>query len=138
MNRSAASFLATLAATCASATAMAQAFPAKPIHVTISVPAGGAADVILRMAGPEIQKQLGQPLVLENQPAMSGVLAAEKVAKQPADGYNLFFTTPSSQITVRFVSKNVRYDPEKDFTPVTAFVEPVSTLVVHQIGRAHV
>jgi tripartite-type tricarboxylate transporter receptor subunit TctC len=99
--------------------------------VTISIPAGGAADVILRIVAPEIQKNLGQPLVLENQPAMSGVIAAEKIAKMPGDGYNLFFTTPSSQITVRFMSKNVRYDPEKDFTPITAFVEPVSTLVVH-------
>ena len=111
--------------------ASAQSFPSKPVHVIISIPAGGAADVILRMAGPEIQKNLGQPLVLENQPAMSGVIAAEKVVKMPADGYNLFFTTPSSMITVKFLSKNVRYDPEKDFTPVTAFVEPVSTLVVH-------
>jgi tripartite-type tricarboxylate transporter receptor subunit TctC len=113
------------------ALAAAQAFPNKPVHVTISIPAGGAADVILRVVAPEIQKNLGQPLVLENQPAMSGVIAAEKVAKLPPDGYNIFFTTPSSQITVKFISKNVRYDPEKDFTPITAFVEPVSTLVVH-------
>jgi len=111
--------------------AAAQAFPSKPVHTIISIPAGGAADVILRIAAPEIQKNLGQPLVLENRPAMAGVIAAEQVAKSPADGYTIFFTTPSSQITVKFVSKNVRYDPEKDFTPITAFVEPVSTLVVH-------
>ncbi len=111
--------------------AAAQAFPAKPVHIIISIPAGGAADVILRVVAPKIQENLGQPLVLENRPAMSGVLAAEQVSKMAPDGYSLFFTTPSSQITVKFISKNVRYDPEKDFTPITAFVEPVSTLVVH-------
>jgi len=111
--------------------AQAQAFPAKPVHVLIGIPAGGAADVILRVAAPKIQDYLGQPLVLENRPSMAGVLAAEQVAKSAPDGYNLVFTTPSSQITVKFMSKNVRYDPEKDFTPITAFVEPVTTLVVH-------
>jgi tripartite-type tricarboxylate transporter receptor subunit TctC len=111
--------------------AAAQSFPSKPVHVIISIPAGGAADVILRVVAPEIQKNLGQPLVLENRPAMAGVLAAEAVSKMAPDGYNIFFTTPSSQITVKFISRNVRYDPEKDFTPITAFVEPVSTLVVH-------
>ncbi|MCC6472490.1 MAG: tripartite tricarboxylate transporter substrate binding protein, partial [Burkholderiales bacterium] len=110
--------------------APAQAFPARPVHVTITIPAGGAADVILRVAAPKINEGLGQPLVLENKPAMSGVLASEQLVKMAPEGYNLLFTTPSSQITVKFLSKNVRYDPEKDFTPITAFVEPVSTLVV--------
>lgn len=111
--------------------ASGQTYPVKPVHVVVTVPAGGAADVTLRLTAPKIQEYLGQPLVLENRPAMSGVLAAEQLAKTAPDGYNLMFTTPSSVITVRFVSKNVRYDPERDFTPVTAFVEPVSTLVVH-------
>ena len=109
----------------------AQTFPAKPVRVIITIPAGGAADVILRMVGPRIAEGLGQPLILENRPAMSGVLASEQVAQMAPDGYNLLFTTPSSQITVKFLSKNVRYDGEKDFTPITAFVEPVSTFVVH-------
>jgi tripartite-type tricarboxylate transporter receptor subunit TctC len=126
------SLLAAAVGAAFSAAAAAQApFPNKPVHVIVTIPAGGAADVILRIAAPEIQKNLGQPLVLENRPAMSGVIAAEQVAKAPGDGYTLLFTTPSSQITVKFISKNVRYDPEKDFTPITAFVEPVSTLVVH-------
>ena len=114
-----------------SAICQAQTFPAKPVRVIVTIPAGGAADVILRMVGPRIAEGLGQPLILENRPAMSGVLASEQVAQMAPDGYNLLFTTPSSQITVKFLSKNVRYDGEKDFTPITAFVEPVSTLVVH-------
>jgi len=109
----------------------AQTFPSKPVRVIITIPAGGAADVILRMVGPRIAEGLGQPLILENRPAMSGVLASEQLAQMAPDGYNLLFTTPSSQITVKFLSKNVRYDGEKDFTPITAFVEPVSTFVVH-------
>jgi tripartite-type tricarboxylate transporter receptor subunit TctC len=113
------------------APAMAQTFPSKPVRVIVTIPAGGAADVILRMVSPRIAEGLGQPMVLENRPAMAGVLASEQVAAMPPDGYNLLFTTPSSQITVKFLSKNVRYDGEKDFTPITAFVEPVSTLVAH-------
>ena len=96
-----------------------------------TIPAGGAADVILRMVGPRIAEGLGQPLVIENRPAMAGVLASEQVAQMPPDGYNLLFTTPSSQITVKFLSKNVRYDGEKDFTPITMVVEPATFLVVH-------
>lgn len=122
---------ACLAAVLVLGTAQAQNFPSKPIHVLIGIPAGGAADVILRIAAPKIQENLGQPLVLENRPSMSGVLAAEQIAKAAPDGYNLLFATPSSQITVKYVSKNVRYDPQKDFTPICAFVEPVSTLVVN-------
>ena len=110
--------------------ATAQNFPAKPVRVIITIPPGGAADVILRMVGPRISEGLGQPLILENRPAMAGVLASEQVAQMPPDGYNLLFTTPSSQITVKLLSKNVRSDGEQDFTPITAFVEPVSTLVV--------
>ncbi len=120
-----------IAALFAAGGARAQAFPSKPIHVLIGIPAGGAADVILRITAPKIQESLGQPLVMENRPSMSGVLAAEQIAKAAPDGYNLLFATPSSQITVKYVSKQVRYDPQKDFTPICAFVEPVSTLVVH-------
>ena len=120
-----------LAATLLPGLAFAQAYPVKPVRVIVTIPGGGAADVILRTVAPKIGENLGQPLVVENRAAMSGVLAAEAVARMEADGYNLLFTTPSSQITVKFISKNVRYDPEKDFTPITAFVDPVSTLVVH-------
>ena len=109
----------------------AQSFPAKPVRVITTIPAGGAADVILRMLGPRIAEGLGQPLIVENCPAMAGVLASEQVSQMAPDGYSLLFTTPSSQITVKFLSKNVRYDGEKDFTPITAFVEPVSTLVIN-------
>jgi len=122
---------AILAAFVSAGGAHAQSFPSKPVHVLIGIPAGGAADVILRIAAPKIQENLGQPLVMENRPSMSGVLAAEQIAKAAPDGYNLLFATPSSQITVKYVSKNVRYDPQKDFTPICAFVEPVSTLVVN-------
>jgi tripartite-type tricarboxylate transporter receptor subunit TctC len=111
--------------------AQSQEFPNKPVHVIVTIPAGGAADVVLRMVSPKIGEGLGQPLILENRPAMSGVLASEQVARMAPDGYNLLYTTPSSQVTAKFLQKNVRYDPEKDFTPIVAFVEPVSTLVVH-------
>jgi tripartite-type tricarboxylate transporter receptor subunit TctC len=120
------------AAMCAlPALAMAQAYPVKPVRVIVTVPAGGAADVIMRLVAPKAGEHLGQPIIVENRTSMSGVLASEQVSQMAPDGYNLLFTTPSSQITVKFLSKNVRYDAEKDFTPITAFVDPVSTLVVH-------
>jgi tripartite-type tricarboxylate transporter receptor subunit TctC len=108
----------------------AQQWPAKPIRVVVTVPAGGAADVVMRLVGPKMSGALGQPVVVENSPGMYGSIAADRVARAAPDGYNLLFTTPSSQIVIYFLRKEVPYKPA-DFTPITAAVETVTTLVAN-------
>ena len=110
--------------------APAQSYPVKPIRMTVTVPAGGAADVCARMLTPKMGESLGQPIVVENNAGMFGSIAAERVSRSAPDGYNLLFTTPSSTIVIFFQKKVVPYKLS-DFTPITAAVETVTTIVVN-------
>ena len=91
-------------------------YPAKPIHVVVPSPPGGPPDLIIRMLAPKMS--LGQPLVVENRAGAGGIVGTAYVAKQPADGYTLLFTTASHVNTPPF-NDNVPFDPVKDFAHVT-------------------
>jgi tripartite-type tricarboxylate transporter receptor subunit TctC len=91
-------------------------YPAKPIHVVVPSPPGGPPDLIIRMLAPKMN--LGQPLVVENRAGAGGIVGTAYVAKQPADGYTLLFTTASHVNTPPF-NDNVPFDPVKDFAHVT-------------------
>lgn len=127
-------FLSALAASFAAALsagpAFAQAWPSKPIRVMVTVPPGGAADVVARLAAPKMGDALGQPLLIENSAGQFGTIAAARVARSAADGHTLMFTTPSSQILAHFTIREVPYTIA-DHTPVTAAVETVSALAVN-------
>src|SRR3954449_2679002 len=96
--------------------ALAQAWPAKPIHVIVPSPPGGPPDLIIRMLQPKMN--LGQPLVIENRGGAGGIVGTTFVAKQPPDGYTWLFTTASHVNTPPF-NENVPFDPVKDFSHVT-------------------
>jgi tripartite-type tricarboxylate transporter receptor subunit TctC len=98
------------------ASAHAQHWPAKPIHVVVPSPPGGPPDLIIRMLAPKMN--LGQPLIIENRAGAGGIVGTTYVSKQPADGYTWLFTTASHVNTPPF-NENVPFDPVKDFTHVT-------------------
>src|SRR5438270_12295334 len=75
------------------ASAMAQAYPTQPIKVLIGFGPGSAADILARLVGKQMEVSLGQPIVVENRPATSSMIAAEAVARAPADGYTLSMAT---------------------------------------------
>lgn len=108
----------------------AQNYPTKPVRVMVTVPAGGAADVVARLVAPKMGDALGQPLLIENSAGQFGTIAAARVARSTPDGHTLMFTTPSSQILAHFTIKEVPYTLA-DHTPVSAAVETVSALAVH-------
>lgn len=95
----------------------AQDYPNKPIRMVIPYTPGGSIDTVGRLVADQLQRQLGQPIVIENIPGASGLLGTMQVRKAKADGYTLLFNA-SSQTYLPLVMNKKTYDPQRDFTPV--------------------
>ena len=110
--------------------AAAQAYPSKPIRIIVPFGAGSGADGNSRFYGELVSRAFGQPVVVENRPGGSGVIAAMVAKGAPADGYTLFCGS-NSPITVNpVVMKDLPYDPIKDFRGVFLFgITPVALVV---------
>jgi tripartite-type tricarboxylate transporter receptor subunit TctC len=93
------------------AAASAAEFPDHPIRVIVSVPAGGGVDTVTRIVTDKMRATLGQPLVVENKPGVSGSLAAETVFKAEPDGYTLLASQPAPITTAPFLYKSLNYTP---------------------------
>jgi tripartite-type tricarboxylate transporter receptor subunit TctC len=98
-------------------TATGQSFPSKPIRVLVGFSAGGAPDIIARVLGVRLQEGLGQPIVVENKPGASSNIAADAVAKSPADGYTLMMGNVSLTISAHATPKPP-LDVAQDLDPV--------------------
>lgn len=111
--------------------ASAQAFPVKPVKMVIPYPAGGLTDVIGRAAATEITKLWGQQLIIENRPGGNQIIAAEFVARSPADGYTILMLDKSALAINPILFSKLPYDPYKDFAPVLNLVKTPDVLVAH-------
>ncbi len=98
--------------------AMAQSFPAKPITIVVSVPAGGTIDAIARLVAKDMGDALGQQVVVDNRAGANGNIAAEYVRRAPADGHTLLMLASSTLTLGPYVMDKVPFDPLKDFAPV--------------------
>jgi tripartite-type tricarboxylate transporter receptor subunit TctC len=97
----------------------AQDFPTKPVRIVIGYAAGGGNDIIVRVMQPKLTEGLGQPVIVENRPGAQGIIAAELVARQPADGYTLLMG-PSGPMTINPATySKLPYSPTKDFAPIS-------------------
>src|SRR3954465_3996299 len=103
---------------CSSAFAQTD-FPSRPIRLVVTVPPGGAADLIARLVGGKLSESLGQPVVVENKAGRGGTTAPEPVAKAPADGYTLLQNSITTHGIGPHLFDKLPYDPVKDFTPVS-------------------
>ncbi len=112
--------------------ASAQDYPNRPLRLIVPFAPGGGADIVARIVAGPLAKRLGQPVVVENKPGSGGTVGADLVAKSPADGYTLLYTTPGPQITNPFLMAKLPYDPEKDLVPVSEVAVVPSVLVVHK------
>ena len=99
------------------ANAQQQAYPTKPIRMIVPYTPGGSIDTVGRLVAEEMQKILGQSIVVDNKPGASGMIGANEAARAPADGYTLLFNA-SSQVYMPLVVAKKTYDAEKDFTPI--------------------
>ena len=135
VSRRAAAVLCALAALqYSSASAQSDNYPSKPIRLILGFPAGGPTDVVARIIGQRMTETLRQPVVIDNRPGAAGNLAADAVARAPADGYTLLSNTSSITISP-WVYAKVNFDPVKDFAPVLLTAEMPLVLLVHPTLR---
>ena len=99
--------------------AFAQSYPAKPLRMVVGFTPGGAADFVARAFQEQLGRALGQPVVVENKPGAGSSIAAEFVAKSPADGYTFLIASPSSILVNPLISPKAGFEPMKDLVPVS-------------------
>lgn len=124
-------FLATLSF---SGFAQNAAFPTKPVRIVVGFPPGGGADVVARTVANKFSETLGQPGVVDNRAGASGNIAADFVARSPADGYTLYLATASNGINAAAAvtgSMNLGYDIQKDLRPIVMLVRNQNVLVAN-------
>ena len=115
----------------ASGTALAQAWPSKPIRIIVPYPPGGTSDILARAVGQKMSETYGQAVVVENKPGATGNIGADLVAKSPADGYTLLLADIGSLAIAPSVVAALPFDPVKDFAPVIMVAYSPHLLVVH-------
>jgi tripartite-type tricarboxylate transporter receptor subunit TctC len=108
----------------------AQDYPTGPINVLIPYAAGGGTDNLVRMIEPKVNEQLGNRIIIENRGGGGGIIGAEVVARQPADGYHVLITD-GAFVTSPAVRAEMPYDTLNDFIPVIGLAEGASVLLVH-------
>jgi tripartite-type tricarboxylate transporter receptor subunit TctC len=111
--------------------AAAETWPSRPIRMIVSVGTGGATDSLTRRLAERLSRSLGQPVIVENQPAASGMIAAHTVAHAAPDGYTLLVGTNTTHAGNASFIKNLTYDPINDFEPVALMATAALVLCVN-------
>ena len=106
------------------------AFPDKPIRMVLPFPPGGPTDLVARVLAQKMSDQMGQQVVIDNKPGANGNIAAELVAKAPADGYTVLYNTSSIALSATLYKK-LNYDVKTDFSPVALTAVIPLALMVH-------
>ena len=111
--------------------APAQAFPAKPIRVLSTFPAGGVADGAMRLIGQKMSESMRQPVIVEALPGAGGVIAAQSLVRAAPDGYTILHSAPTTLVATPYLLKNPPYDPLKDFTYITHLTDATTCILVN-------
>ncbi|MFM9971235.1 MAG: Bug family tripartite tricarboxylate transporter substrate binding protein [Burkholderiales bacterium] len=114
----------------ASQQAMAQAYPNKPLRIVVTAAAGGITDIMTRIMSENIQRSIGQPMIVENRPGAGGSTAVQFVAKSAPDGYTLVIVNVGNAAIAPWVTKDLPYDPLKDLVGVAAVAEVPSIVAI--------
>ena len=112
------------------APANAQSYPNKPVRVVVPYPPGGPTDIVARVLFQQVSEATGQQFLVDNRAGAGGNIGAEIVAKSPADGYTLLIGSTAHAINMSLF-KNLSYDVQKDFAPVSLLTQGPLVLVAH-------
>jgi tripartite-type tricarboxylate transporter receptor subunit TctC len=129
--------LAALAAALAPALAHAQeGSPSKPIQLVVTTAAGGALDLVARTVADRLSASMHQPIIIDNQPAGNGTVAAGQFARATPDGHTLMMVVDSTVTINPHLYRNVSYDPFRDFAPVSVVTKLPLVLVSNPAVQA--
>jgi tripartite-type tricarboxylate transporter receptor subunit TctC len=109
--------------------ARAQAYPARPVRVVVSVAPGGGTDTVARMLGQHLTERFGQPFVIDNRPGGGGAIAVDLTARAAPDGHTLLFS--SSTFVINQLLYKVAYDTLRDLAPVSLATQNAYVLAVN-------
>jgi len=139
LTRRAALASTTIAALAASGQkAAAQALSGRPVAIIVPFTAGPAPDIVARIIAEAMQRQLGQPVVVENRPGASGNIGADVVARAAPDGHTLLVHTTTLVMNASLY-RTLPYDPLGSFAPVLGLADVEYALVLHpEVGGANV
>ena len=115
----------------------AQDYPSKTVTIVVSLGAGSGMDVLVRLYAERLQAALGKSVVVENKPGAATMLAATQVASAPADGHTMVVLTSSALAINPTLYKQINYDPNRDFVPVSLYVKSPFILVVNPALPVH-
>ena len=107
-----------------------EAFPAKPIRMVVAYAPGGGNDVTARLLAARLTETLGVNVLVENRPGATGIVGTEYVARSPADGYTIILADAPHAINP-FVYATAKYDPIRDFEPITLVGSTPVVLALH-------
>jgi tripartite-type tricarboxylate transporter receptor subunit TctC len=111
--------------------AAAQTYPAKSIRMICASPPGGTTDYVARLMAQKLGERLGQQVIVDNRAGAGGIIGTETAAKSPADGYTMSLGSMSTHAVNPSYSRQIGYDPIKDFSPVSRVVSTPLLLAVH-------
>ena len=111
--------------------AVAQVYPAKPLKLILPFPAGGPTDIVARLIGQRLTESFGQQVVIDNRPGGGGLIGGQLAAKSPPDGYTIYLGGITTLVLSTYVHKNMPYDPQRDFLPVTQATMQPLLLMTH-------
>ncbi len=117
--------------------ATAQAYPNKPIRLIVAFPAGGSTDIVARLVGQRLGEKLGQQIVVDNRGGAGGTIGTEIASRATPDGYTLTMGTTSTHVIAVGAYKSLKYDPVKDFEPITLVASTPYLLVVNPAVKAN-
>jgi tripartite-type tricarboxylate transporter receptor subunit TctC len=115
--------------------AQVPAWPSKPIKYIVPFAPGGVSDGVARLVAQHLGERLGQPVVIENRPGVSGIVGTQVVARSAPDGYTLMGGTITTHAVNPFFTKSLGYDPVADFAPVNLVGMVSNALVVPADSR---